>query len=287
MMKKYKSYTLIFLYSCSMLLSEEKAKVEIDTLWQHYKIKVSGNSMLEEKPHSSGRNFWREESREASMKKLSLFLESFLVDRKTRIKNILNNNPDFAREYTVFLDSLRLDRFFIKEGQSFSGMFVLLRGNRSLLSILPLSWKQLDYQDLKPSEYVGDGYLDTEIKKSFRTNLLPVRYTGLIVDVRGYGFQPSLSPRILSQNGKLVYGAEFLNPALGVQRGIVGFSKDMNSKEVARRTGERPLLAVALSVSGRFNADAIISHRDLQDLFRHPGSVKNLLKCKVIFLIDN
>ena len=287
MMKKHKYYTLIFLHLFSVFLAEGKAKVEIDTLWDRYTIKILGNSLLGEKHHSFSRSFWQEENREAIIKRLSLFLENFLVDRNTQIKNILSNDPDFSREYTIFLDSLYLDRFFIREGQSFSEMFVLLRGDRSLLSILPLPWKQLGYHDLEPSEYVGEGYLDTEAKESFKTNFLPVRYTGLIVDVRGYGLQPSLSPRILSQNGKLIYGAEFISSALGVRRGIVGFNKDLNSREVVRRAGERPMLAVALSVSGRFNTDAVISHRDLQEFFRHPGSVKNLLKCKVIFLVDN
>ena len=285
--RKYKSiFLVISLISFSVIFAKEEANVKINPHWENYRIEISSNSIIAEESHTFSRNLWKEDSREWVMASVSLFLENFLVDQDTKIKDILKSNRSFAREYSIFLESLRLKKFFIRKGRSFADMLILLRGDRSLLNIMPLPWGDLNYQDLKRPENVGRAYHSKEAKSSFKKRLVPVKYTGLIIDVRGHGFRPSLSPKIFSRSGRLIYGAKFIHPKIGIQRGIVGFMKSLDSTETIRRTGHRPMFLIALGTSGKFNTNAVISYEDQQKFFDHGDSVKNLLKCKVVFIID-
>ena len=284
-MKNKKVAVMLCLVSCGIAFAKEEGNVQVNPHWEDYHFKVFGSYMIGE-THTFSRNFLKENSREKIMSKVSLFLENVLVDQDTKIKDILKSNSSFAREYSIFLNSLYLERFFIRRNRSFARMSIPLRGNNSLLSTLPLPWGDLNYQDLKKSKYVGQAYYIKDAKSSVKKSPVPIKYTGLIIDMRDYDFQPSLSPRIYSRSGKLIYGAEFIHPKIGVRRGVAGFSKNLDTNETIRRAGQKPMFLVALGVSGKFNTNAVISHEDQQEFFSHEESVKNLLKCRVIFIID-
>ena len=263
-----------------------KENINFSPNWEKYRIEISSKIKLETKNGIDDRSYWRDWVREQTIGQVSVSLENFLINDQMLVKDILKSNQSFARKYVTFLEMLYPKYFSIKRDHAFTDILIPLRGPNSFLNIIPLPWGTLSYKDLEPSEYVGEAYQVKEAKGSFSKSLAPVIYSGLIIDVRGYGFQPSLSPKIYSQSGQLIYGAEYIHPKLGFQRGVVNFSKIINSKEVKRRTGEKPMFVVALDIIGKYKTNVVISYQDQKKIFDHTKSIQNLLKCKVAFIIN-
>ena len=254
--------------------------------WKKYRIEISSKVKLKPNEQINYRTYWKSWVREQTISKASIPLENFLINNQTRVKDLLQTNASFARKYAVFLESLEPQYFSVKKNYAFTDILIKMRGKGSFLEILPIPWGSFHYKDLEPSQYVGEAYQIKEAKGTFSQSLAPIIYSGLILDVRNYGFQPSLSPRIYSQGGQLIYGAEYIHSKLGVERGIADFSKTIDSKEVKKRTGEKPLYIVALGVSGKYRTNAVISYQNQKIFFDHEKSILSLLKCRVAFITD-
>ena len=267
-------------------ITAENGRVLFYPNWEKYRVEISSKLKLKPNIREYHRGHWKDWIREQTIGRASSSLENFLVNDKMVLKDLLRTNPDFARKYAIFLESLHLHYFSIQGKYALADILIKVRGGGSLLGITPLSWGTLSYKDLEASEYVGEAYQKEEAQGAFDKSLAPMIYSGLIIDVRGHGFRPSLSPKIYSQGGEFIYGAEYIHPKPGLQRGVAGFSKSIDSREVKRRTGDKPMFIVALGVSGEYKTNAVISYQDQKKFFDHKESIKNLLKCKVAFIVN-
>ncbi len=111
-------------------------------------------------------------------------------------------------------------------------------------------------------------------------------FTGLIVDARGLGVRPAMAPKILSEDGKEVYGSASINRDWAVREGMAGYLKDPSQAQSNPRVTDKPLVVKALKTSGDARVDTVISNADAAVI---QGSVQNLSfleKCKVIILVD-
>ncbi len=111
-------------------------------------------------------------------------------------------------------------------------------------------------------------------------------YTGLIVDARGLGVRPAMSPKILNADGKEVYGSAWTNRDYAVREGMAVYMKDPAAAQTSPRVADKPLLVKALKVSGEERVDAVISNDDAAMLQSSPQSLSILEKCRVILLVD-
>jgi hypothetical protein len=111
-------------------------------------------------------------------------------------------------------------------------------------------------------------------------------YTGLIVDARGLGIRPAMAPRILSEDGKEVYGSAWINRDWAVKEGMVGYLKDPVAAQTNPRVADKPLLVKALKVSGDARVDMVISNADAATLQSASQNMSMLEKCRVIILVD-
>ncbi len=279
-------YTLFLVVTSPFTLIAKDIPIIFKTNWEKYRIEISSKIKLDTSEPIGYKNYWKQWVREQTISKASLSLEDFLVDDQTRVKDLLQKNESFARKYAIFLESFDSQYFSMKKNYAFTDILIKIRGSNGFLSILPVPWGSFHYKGLGPSEYVGEAYQVKEAKATFNKSLAPIIYSGLILDVRGYGFQPSLLPKIYSQGGQLIYGAEYIHPKLGIERGVANFSKTIDSKEVKRRTGENPLYIVALGVGGKHRTNGVISYQSQKKIFDHEKSIQSLLKCRVTFIID-
>ena len=151
---------------------------------------------------------------------------------------------------------------------------------------MPVPWDTHKYADLEDAKYVGEAYLKAEVSSSFSKSFASGFYTGLILDLRGNLFQSSLLPKIYSEDGRLFYGASFLKRNIGVNNGVVVFSKRIDSKRVKQRVGRWPFYAVALGVKGKMKTDAVISYEDAAKILGHKDLIQNLLNARVALIID-
>jgi len=75
-------------------------------------------------------------------------------------------------------------------------------------------------------------------------------FTGLIIDARGLGVRPAMSPKVLNEDGKEVYGSAWINRDWAVREGMAGYLKDPAQAQQNPRVTDKPLLVKALKASG-------------------------------------
>ncbi|HIE08854.1 MAG TPA: hypothetical protein EYP65_03290 [Armatimonadetes bacterium] len=112
------------------------------------------------------------------------------------------------------------------------------------------------------------------------------RYTGLIIDARGLGLKPAMSPKIWDENGRLVWQKVKVSPDFVVKEGIVAYARSLEEARKNPRAGKNPLIVKAKGVRGPFKADPVVSPEDADLIIEANKRSKFLDKCKVVFVID-
>ena len=111
-------------------------------------------------------------------------------------------------------------------------------------------------------------------------------YTGLIVDARGRGVRPAMAPKILSEDGKEIYGLAYIKREWAVREGMAVYMKDLAIAQANERVKDKPFVAKAVGVSGEARVDMVISNADASVIQGAAANLSVLEKCKVIILID-
>ena len=122
------------------------------------------------------------------------------------------------------------------------------------------------------------------IKKSVEefANLAKGNYTGLIVDCRGMGLKPVMSPVILNSNGTKIFGHKNLDVDKIVSTGMVDYVQDENA---VSRAGENPLVVKPIKLEN-FNSNPVLSIVDSNRVLIENHATKFLKELKVVFLFD-
>tara|TARA_B100001167_G_scaffold113348_1_gene69875 strand:+ start:60 stop:956 length:897 start_codon:yes stop_codon:yes gene_type:complete len=114
----------------------------------------------------------------------------------------------------------------------------------------------------------------------------PGTVTGLIVDARGLGLRPAMSPKIVDQNGGVVYGPGNFTREFAVKFGVAGYSKNLEQAQQDPRVVGNPLVVKGVGVQGANKADLVIAASDVSRVRGADNSGKFLSNCKVMILID-
>ncbi len=110
--------------------------------------------------------------------------------------------------------------------------------------------------------------------------------TGLIIDVSGLGMRPAMSPRILDQNGGVVYGPGNYTREYAIQNGVAGYAKGLDRAQIDDRVKGNPLVIKGVSASGSNKADVVIANADVMRI-QSANSTNGILQdCRVIFALD-
>lgn len=107
-------------------------------------------------------------------------------------------------------------------------------------------------------------------------------YTGLVIDCRGLGLKPVMSPVIKDTNGTPIYGHKNLDYNKVVSNGMAGYSHSINSYD---RAGNNPLVIKAVSLEN-FNAYPIVSVEDANRILVENQVTHFLDNTNVVFIRD-
>ena len=163
--------------------------------------------------------------------------------------------------------------------------------------------------DVVKKEYFSDGTVEVtmemnlrggfaqlvlpgEIKplESIRTmapvNNSPSVFTGLVVDTRGLGIKPVMTPKILDENAREVYGSAFVSREYAVQQGMSGYSKDLAAAQSNQRVADNPLTVKGLRTEGVEHSDVVISNADARRLRSASENLSFMKKCRVIIVVE-
>ena len=113
-------------------------------------------------------------------------------------------------------------------------------------------------------------------------------YTGLLIDVRGLGLKPSISPRVLSADGHLIHGAATVDRRLATDYGVAGYDDDLNRAYTSERLGgedAKPFVVKATGTAGRFSGDAILDDFDAAQVLQADEAGDFLRQGRVTFLL--
>jgi len=111
-------------------------------------------------------------------------------------------------------------------------------------------------------------------------------YTGLVVMAHGLDVQQALSPKILMEDGRVVYGAEWVNQETARDQGLVGYVQGINEATVHERVTSKPLVVDALRVTGESQTDLVISDADAQTLHIVPENLEFLQEARVLVVLE-
>ena len=106
------------------------------------------------------------------------------------------------------------------------------------------------------------------------------RYTGLIIDCRGFRVQPVMSPVIKNANGKKIYGHKNLDYDKVIEYGMASYATSINE---AFRAGSNPLVIKAVDVED-FNANPVVSMSDANLILKENKVSHFLEDTAVVFL---
>jgi hypothetical protein len=111
-------------------------------------------------------------------------------------------------------------------------------------------------------------------------------FSGLVVDARGLGRVPAISPRILDEDHRVVYSKDYVDPVSFALHGAVQYTSDPFYRGLEDRVGENPLRLVALADQKTIETDITISNAESRTLIQNDASRANLAQGRVIIIID-
>lgn len=125
-----------------------------------------------------------------------------------------------------------------------------------------------------------------QIQAPLRPPVSPAVFTGLVLDARGLGVRPAMSPKILDESGSEVYGSAFVSREYAVQQGVSGYAKDLSAAQNNPRVTDRPITVKGVKASGPARCDIAISNADAQSIKASAENLSFLQKCRVMIVLD-
>ena len=110
--------------------------------------------------------------------------------------------------------------------------------------------------------------------------------SGLIVDARGLGARPAMSPRILDEDGREVYGSSMVGREYAIQQGMAGYAKDLEKAKANDRVAGDPLVVKAKDITGQSGSDIVVSNEDADRIRQVAAGSEFLKQCRVMIVLD-
>ena len=111
-------------------------------------------------------------------------------------------------------------------------------------------------------------------------------FTGLLIDARGTEISPALSPKVLNEDGDVIYGFADVDREFSLEQDMMGYLKDPQAARSNERIKDRPFEIKALHSSGKNNADLVISNADGVRLRQMNREQSFLREARVMVVLD-
>lgn len=114
----------------------------------------------------------------------------------------------------------------------------------------------------------------------------PEVFTGMVVDARGLQARPAMSPKILDEDGKEVYGSLNVDREYAIQQGMSGYARDLTAAQSNARVTNNPFSLKGLRTEGPGRSDIVISNADANKIRGASENLSFLKKCRVMIVLD-
>jgi hypothetical protein len=182
----------------------------------------------------------------------------------------------------------------LSSGQSVSAMMDTSPQLKSRVEGVLRSFKVVD------TRYYSDGGVDVVVQAPLtgvildallpkagssedKTTGVMSEHTGLVVNARGLALTPAISPRLVDEDGNVVYSAAFVNRDAALQRGIATYHKSVDAATKSKRVASKPVLVKAMKLAAPGSSDLVIGAADLAKV----ASAKNALQQgRIVIVVD-
>jgi len=110
--------------------------------------------------------------------------------------------------------------------------------------------------------------------------------SGIIIDASGLGAKPALSPRILDDSGRELYGASYIKRDYFLSKGLVAYRSKLDDARNSARVASNPIIINAIRSTGPGSSDLVISKDDAKRLKTSSSILSWLEKGNVIIVLD-
>lgn len=113
-------------------------------------------------------------------------------------------------------------------------------------------------------------------------------FTGLIIDASHLDVAPAFAPRLITANGRELYGISSVDANSAVANGVAGYSRSPTlSRELRERPGERPVFIKAVATAGKNQADIVIANSDAEKILYADQRRGFLKEARVVILFNS
>ncbi|MCW7490092.1 hypothetical protein [Leptospira meyeri] len=232
----------------------------------------------EDDPEFSGKNTATSQGKAHSMARKKA-REKLRVRLSQRLESIFFNADYTVYEYTQVNQQarLRLNSYIGSEKEEYDFQFVknVLEAKASL----PLKGKDGILAHI-PFEY------GTESVPEFSEEVVPVEFSGLVVDARHLNLKHALFPKIQTDRGLDIYSPLYVKEAYAMETGYIVYREEQLGKGIEAKVGKNPYFVLALATAGKNQTDLVIPSDEAAKLLSHPESRKNLTRCRVLILVS-
>ncbi|PKL77986.1 MAG: hypothetical protein CVV27_04155 [Candidatus Melainabacteria bacterium HGW-Melainabacteria-1] len=251
---------------------EKIGSVAID--WSEGVVRVTGTGTPPDRGNLNQKRLMAERTATAdAYRQLAEAIHGIRVNSETIVRDYVSES-DTIKTYVNALikGAQRLDTRYLDDGTIEIDMVIKLYSNTGLSGVL-----QPQKHVVPPPPVTLEAHTDN------------TDFTGIIVDCRGLGLEPAMSPAIVSQAGGEVYlgNIEFQKDMMStvINEGIVGYAHSLQQARQNRRVGSKPLIVKGLSAAGNFRTDVVVSEVDTKQLLGIDQQHKLLSTARVIFVL--
>ena len=112
-------------------------------------------------------------------------------------------------------------------------------------------------------------------------------YTGVVIDARGLGLEPTYAPVVYDENGRAIYGIKNIDGDFAISHGMVDYARSQDLTTGNTRAGLNPLVVKAvkakLGANGVTKVSAVISVSDADKILKENERAGFLNKYAVVF----
>lgn len=227
------------------------------------------------RPDERGMALAREAAIMAAQRNLISIAQGLQINSETTMRDLIIESDVVNRNITGVLRGAQIvEENSLSDGGYYVKMRVPLYGTSGSVAaaIMPTLLPATPAPFAKPNE-------NAKIEQTHG-------YTGVVIDASGLGLEPTFSPVIYDDGGRVIYGVENLQYDAVINEGMVGYSHSVN--EGTERAGNTPLIIKATQVRGGDNStnkvNVVVSSEDADKILLANESSQILERCAVVFV---
>lgn len=230
------------------------------------------------RPDERGMALAREAAIMAAQRNLVSIAQGMQINSETTMRDLIIESDVVNRKITGVLRGAQIvEENSMPDGGYYVKMRVPLYGASG--SIAAAVMPSLVPETPKP-------FAKTDENAWSEENMQVSGYTGLIIDASGLGLEPTFSPIIYDDGGRVIYGIENLQYDAVISEGMAGYSQSLS--EGVERAGSNPLVVKATQVQGGNNSvnkvNIVVSVADADKILLANEATQILEKCAVVFV---